>query len=136
MTVMNTSYREGELLTVNCTTQPSKTMPTLTFYINNRALPKDVVRVWEGGAMLETKLKRSDFSPRGELRLKCVASVMGLYNISSGSIAIWLEHGKPFVLGAEDASTTGSKNSAENGFMSLGMMMCMYCIYSVQFMEA
>jgi hypothetical protein len=70
-------------------------------------LSQDVVRVWEGGAMLETKLKRSDFSPRGELRLKCVASVMGLYNISSGSVAIWLEQGKPSVLGAEGANSTG-----------------------------
>jgi hypothetical protein len=70
-------------------------------------LSQDVIRVWEGGAMLETKLKKSDFSPRGELRLKCVASVMGLYNISSGSVAIWLDQGKPSVLGAEDARSTG-----------------------------
>jgi hypothetical protein len=40
MVVMNTSYREGELLSVNCTTQPSKTSPNLTFYINNRAVSK------------------------------------------------------------------------------------------------
>jgi hypothetical protein len=44
MTVMNTSYREGELLTVNCTTQTSKTSPTLTFYINNRAVSKFTTR--------------------------------------------------------------------------------------------
>jgi hypothetical protein len=38
MIVMNTSYREGELLTVNCTSQASKSPPTLTFYINNHAV--------------------------------------------------------------------------------------------------
>jgi hypothetical protein len=70
-------------------------------------LSQDVVRVWKGGAMLVTKLKRSDFSPRGELRLKCVASVMGLYNISSGSVAIWLEQGELSALGTEDASSIG-----------------------------
>jgi len=57
--------------------------------------------------MLETRLRRSDFSPRGELRLKCVASVMGLYNISSGSVAIWLEQGGLSALGAEDVTNTG-----------------------------
>jgi hypothetical protein len=49
----------------------------------------------------------SDFSPRGELRLKCVASVMGLYNISSGSVSIWLEQGKSSGLRDEDTTSTG-----------------------------
>jgi hypothetical protein len=73
-------------------------------------LSQDVVTTWEGGAMLRTTLKRSDFSPRGELRLKCVASVMGLYNISSGSVAIWLEQGKPPAFDAEDTMSTGDKS--------------------------
>jgi hypothetical protein len=70
-------------------------------------MPKDVVTAWGGGAMLRTHLNRSDFSPRGELRLKCVASVMGLYNISSGSIAIWLEQGEPPGRGDEGKTSTG-----------------------------
>jgi hypothetical protein len=64
--------------------------------------------------MLRTTLKRSDFSPRGELRLKCVASVMGLYNISSGSVAIWLEEGKSPAFGAEDAMSTGDTQQIQN----------------------
>ena len=38
MTVMSTGYRLGEPLTVNCTSQPSPSPPTLTFYVNNRAV--------------------------------------------------------------------------------------------------
>ncbi|XP_069700819.1 uncharacterized protein [Periplaneta americana] len=101
MTLMSTSYREGELLSVNCTTQSSKSPPTLTFYINNQVVPPQFVTSWGGGAMLQTRLRQADFSPQRELRLKCVASVKGLYNISSGSAAIWLEEGKPSVLGAK-----------------------------------
>jgi hypothetical protein len=56
--------------------------------------------------MLRTQLNRSDFSPRGELRLKCVASAMGLY-MSSGSIAIWLEEGEPPGHGDKGKRTTG-----------------------------
>lgn len=59
--------------------------------------------------MLRTTLKKSDFSTRGELRLKCVASVMGLYNISSGSVAIWLEQGKSPAFGAEDTLSAGDQ---------------------------
>ena len=70
-------------------------------------MPQDVVTAWRGGATLRTQLDTSDFSPRGELRLKCVASVMGLYNISSGSVAIWLEQDKPSRLGDEDTTSTG-----------------------------
>ncbi|PNF20535.1 hypothetical protein B7P43_G05237 [Cryptotermes secundus] len=136
MTVMNTSYREGEQLTVNCTSQASKSPPTLTFYINNHALSQDVVTTWEGGAMLRTTLKKSDFSTRGELRLKCVASVMGLYNISSGSVAIWLEQGKSPAFGAEDTLSAGSKNSAQNGLMLPGMVLWTFSVRSAQFMEA
>jgi len=78
----------------------------LNFYLLLQ-VPQDVVTVWAGGAMLRAQLKMSDFSPRGELRLKCVASVMGLYNISSGSVAIWLEQGKSSGLGDEDTTSTG-----------------------------
>jgi hypothetical protein len=67
----------------------------------------DVLTSWEGGAMLRTTLKRSDFSPRGELRLKCVASVMGLYNISSGSVAVWLDQDEPPATGSQDTTRTG-----------------------------
>jgi hypothetical protein len=70
-------------------------------------MPQDVVTVWTGGAMLRAQLNMSDFSPRGELRLKCVASVMGLYNISSGSVAIWLKQSKPSGRGDEDTTNTG-----------------------------
>jgi len=70
-------------------------------------VPQDVVTVWAGGAMLRAQFKMSDFSPRGELRLKCVASVMGLYHISSGSVAIWLEQGKSSGLKDEDTTSTG-----------------------------
>jgi hypothetical protein len=57
--------------------------------------------------MLRTRLKRSDFSLRGELRLKCVASIMGLYHISSGSVAIWLVEGKPPANDTGDTVSTG-----------------------------
>lgn len=66
-----------------------------------------MVIVWAGGAMLRAQLNVSEFSPRGELRLKCVASVMGLYNFSSGSVAIWLEQGKSSGLGDKDTTSTG-----------------------------
>jgi hypothetical protein len=57
--------------------------------------------------MLRAQLRMSDFSPRGELRLKCIASVRGLYNISSGSVAILLEQVKSSGLGDEDTGSTG-----------------------------
>ena len=53
-------------------------------------VPNEFVTEWDGGAMLQTRLPQSQFSARGELRLKCVASIHKLYNISSGSVPIWL----------------------------------------------
>ncbi|GFG29901.1 hypothetical protein Cfor_02256 [Coptotermes formosanus] len=40
MTVVSTSYRMGELLTVECASQPSLSPPALTFCVNNRAVSK------------------------------------------------------------------------------------------------
>lgn len=130
MTVVSTSYRLGEPLTVNCTSQPSPSPPSLTFYVNNHAVPQDVVTVWAGGATLRARLNMSDFSPRGELRLKCVASVMGLYNISSGSVAIWLEQGKSSELVDEDTTSIGSKHSVDNGVILVAMMLWKYSVHS------
>lgn len=124
MTVMDTQYREGELLTVNCTSEISRPPRKLTFYINNIPVSSEFVTEWDGGAMLMTQLSRSQFSARGELRLKCVASTLGLYNISSGSVPIWLEHDKPFppVTGGKHTEKTGSRSAAEKRRMLLGMV--------------
>ncbi|XP_066995581.2 uncharacterized protein [Anabrus simplex] len=83
-------YIEGEPLVVNCTTLPISFQSTLTFYVNNEAATSNLVTSWPGGATLRFTPQRYNFSRRGEMRLKCILSVMGQYHVSSRSVAIWL----------------------------------------------
>jgi hypothetical protein len=39
---------------------------------------------------------------------------MGLYNISSGNVAIWLQEGKSPAFGAQDTMSTGDTQQIQN----------------------
>ncbi|PSN57909.1 hypothetical protein C0J52_00243 [Blattella germanica] len=131
MTVPDTCYREGQVLIVNCTAQQSSPPRKLTFYINNVPVLDEFVIEWEGGATLKTTLLPSQFSARGELRLKCVASTLGFYNISSGSVPIWLHKDEPsHSLRGREPNRTGSRSSAKSQRMLLGIVVWMSsCIH-------
>ncbi|XP_063884021.1 uncharacterized protein LOC135113030 [Scylla paramamosain] len=84
-------YRVGQRVQLACLSPPSRPPASLTWYINDRQAAEEYVSglntttIW-GDGLLETRaglqlvLQPNHFDHHGQLRLRCAASIPGLYH--------------------------------------------------------